>query len=189
MMEKGKIIKNGNVNLENLVVISSGTTSFKNLKLLNSNEVKEEFDEKWALNKAVEAAKNSNCKSQRGVVLWHRETGLYSSGYNAPPLPFVCDGSDKCRTNCSKTAVHAEQLALMEALNWFDFNRLYECEMIHVKIVDGLPVVSEKPSCWQCSKLILAAGLKSMWLYQKEGFVEYSAYDFHRITLENCDLM
>ena len=61
--------------------------------------------------------------------------------------------------------------------------------MLHIKIVDGLPVVSEKPSCWQCSKLILTAGLKSMWLYQKEGFVEYSAVDFHRITLENCDLI
>ncbi len=65
---------------------------------------------------------------------------------------------------------------------------LSECEMLHVKSVDGKAVFSEKPSCWQCSKLILASGLPTMWLYQKEGFVRYSAEEFHEQTLINCDL-
>ena len=34
------------------------------------------YDEKWALERAVEAALNSNCKSKRGVVIWHRRWGL-----------------------------------------------------------------------------------------------------------------
>ena len=76
------------------------------------------YDEKWALEKAVEAAKNSNCKSQRGVILWHRENGSFTHGWNAPPKPFICDGSDKCRANCPKTAVHAEQAALMNAITY-----------------------------------------------------------------------
>ena len=150
------------------------------------------FDEKWALGKAVEAAKNSNCKSKRGVVIWDRTIGLVSIGWNAPPQPFVCDGSEKCRANCSKTAVHAEQAALMELPNYHytieEAGGVRNLEMLHVKIIDGQAVTSEKPSCWQCSKLILAAKLKSMWLYQAEGFVEYSAEEFHKQTLKNCEL-
>lgn len=146
------------------------------------------YDEKWALNQAVQAAKNSNCKSKRGVVIWNRETGIISYGWNAPPKPMVCDGSEACRANCAKTAVHAEQAALIETIDRKSFTNIKECEMIHVKIIDGEAVTSEKPSCWQCSKLILASGLKSMWLYQKEGFVEYSALEFHNQTLINCEL-
>jgi deoxycytidylate deaminase len=146
------------------------------------------YDEKWALTHAVEYAKESKCKSQRGVVIWHREKGLMSSGWNAPPRPYVCDSSETCRANCAKTAIHAEQAALIKALTLYDIDTIRECEMIHVKIVDGQAVTSEKPSCWQCSKLILASQLKSMWLYQAEGFVEYTPLDFHEKTLINCEL-
>jgi deoxycytidylate deaminase len=154
------------------------------------------FDEQWALERAVEAASNSKCKSQRGVVIWHRNIGLISSGWNAPPKPYICDGSETCRANCAKTAVHAEQAALLNIrdirflseIDLIGYSSRKDCEMIHVKIVDGEPVFSEKPSCWQCSKLILASGLKSMWLYQKEGFVGYTPEEFHEQTLINCDL-
>lgn len=147
-----------------------------------------EYDEKYALQHAVEYAKNSKCQSQRGVVIWHRQKGLISAGWNAPPKPFVCDGSDACRGVCAKTAIHAEQAAIIQALKLYDYMVIHECEMLHVKIVDGKAVTSEKPSCWQCSKLILETRLKSMWLYQKEGFVEYSPLEFHKQTLDNCGL-
>lgn len=145
------------------------------------------YDEKWALKLAVKAAKKSKCQSQRGVVIWHRKYGLMTSGWNAPPKPFKCDGSDACRANCAKTALHAEQAAILK----FHFINVLisDCEMIHVKIIDGKAVTSEKPSCWQCSKLILASGLKAMWLYQKEGYVRYTALDFHQKTLVNCELI
>lgn len=144
------------------------------------------LDEKWALNEAVKIAKNSKCKSKRGVVIWNRTRGVISSGWNAPPLPFKCDGSRSCRENCSKTAIHAEQAALMGFIaSKVDIGN---CEMIHVKIVDGKAVVSDKPSCWQCSKLILASGLKAMWLYQKEGYIKYTPDEFHKQTLINCEL-
>lgn len=144
------------------------------------------FNERWALEEAVKASLNSNCKSKRGVVIWHREHGLMSSGWNAPPKPYICDGTEACRGNCAKTALHAEQAAILS----FDrvMINLSECEMIHVKSIDGVAVFSEKPSCWQCSKLILGSGLKSMWLYQKEGLVEYTPVDFHEQTLINCEL-
>lgn len=154
---------------------------------INKLQNKNIWTEKWALEEAVNAASHSKCKSQRGVVIWDRATGNIVYGWNAPPKPFKCDGSDECRANCSKTAVHAEQSALMKMLNNYDMN-INECEMIHVKIVDDEPVFSEKPSCWQCSKLILESGLKSMWLYQKDGYVEYNPIEFHRLTLENCNI-
>ena len=144
------------------------------------------FDENWALKQAVEIAKDSPCQSKRGVIIWSRTAGLISSGFNAPPKPFECDGTDACKKNCSKTAVHAEQKAIIDIGN--QFIKLDQCEMLHVKVVNGEAVISDKPSCWQCSKLILASKLKSMWLYQKEGLVEYSPYEFHRQTLVNSDL-
>lgn len=144
------------------------------------------FSEEWALAQAVEAAKNSKCKSQRGVVIWHRDEGLMSMGWNAPPKPYICDGSDACRKNCAKTAVHAEQAALLRFKH--DTIKIEDCEMIHVKIIDGQAVTSDKPSCWQCSKLILESGIKTMWLFREEGFTRYSAEDFHEQTLANCDL-
>lgn len=141
------------------------------------------MDEKQALKEAIEIAKLSPCKSKRGVVIWHRGLGFIAGGCNQPPPNFICDGSEACRANCNKTAVHAEQEALID----FD-SRIEDCEMIHVKVVDGEAVHSLQPSCWQCSKLILRAGIKYMWLYQKEGFVRYSAKEFHEQTLINCDL-
>ena len=149
------------------------------------------FDANYALQEAVKAATNSKCKSQRGVVIWHKTGGLLTRGWNAPPHPFVCDGSEQCILNCAKTAVHAEQAALLGLLdlsNAVTYLGADNLEMLHVKIVNGEPVFSEKPSCWQCSKLILQAGIKSMWLFQKEGLVEYTALDFHEQTLKNCEL-
>lgn len=144
------------------------------------------YDENWALERAVEAAKNSKCQSKRGVVIWSRYTGIITSGWNAPPAPFKCNGSDECKATCSKTAVHAEQAALMALIDdMFESDNL---EMLHVKIINNEAVISEKPSCWQCSKLILASGIHSMWLYQKEGLVRYTPEEFHKQTLDNCDL-
>jgi deoxycytidylate deaminase len=179
-MKKAEIIKNGNLNLKNITI--EADTSI--VVSVNQTTL---FDEKWALEQAVKAAKNSTCKSQRGIVIWNRKHGLMTSGWNALPKPFKCDSSEACRANCAKTAVHAEQAAIL-AFDYINIS-IKDCEMIHVKIVEGKAVVSEKPSCWQCSKLILQAGLKSMWLYQKEGFVEYSAEEFHRQTLINCGLV
>jgi deoxycytidylate deaminase len=146
-----------------------------------------EFDENWALMEAVKVACGSPCQSKRGVIIWSRDSGVMSYGYNALPYPFRCDGSDVCKSQCSKTAVHAEQAALIQ-LTYADYVEGDEFEMIHVKVVDGKPVHSEKPSCWQCSKLILCSEIAYMWLYQKEGLVKYSAVEFHMLTLRNNDL-
>lgn len=169
------------------LTISASNEESHDTKLISGVD-KTEYDENWALQQAVVAAKKSNCQSKRGVVIWHRTLGLVSFGWNAPPEPHKCDGSDECKLNCSKTAIHAEQAAIIDMLRSGSNVKPEECEMLHVKIVDGEAVISEKPSCWQCSKLILGVGLNSMWLYQKEGLVKYSAEEFHNQTLKNCGL-
>jgi deoxycytidylate deaminase len=152
------------------------------------------YDEYWALEKAIEAGCKAQCqKSKRGVVIWIREgSGEYNIGFNSPPSPFECTGTEACHSNCNKIAVHAEQSALIDALIKGLFSWAADLgsslEMLHVKVVDGKAVPSGPPSCWQCSRLILEAGIKSMWLLHESGLKEYSAEEFHRLTLENCGL-
>lgn len=153
------------------------------------------FTEGWALNQAINAARQSPCvKSQRGAILWRRPTegrqGLYlSAGFNHPPEPFRCNGSVACRESCNKVCIHAEEDALLKIptksrVQW----TLKECEMLHIKIVNGHATSSGQPSCWQCSRKILGAGLKAMWLFHKEGLRSYTPEEFHRMTLRNSNL-
>lgn len=145
------------------------------------------------LEHAAEQARMSPCsKSKRGVVVWSCHTGLVlSRGFNHPPEPFRCDGSEACRAACGKRCVHAEQAALLDL-----GDRVVGMHMLHVKVVDGQPVPGGPPSCSQCSKLILAAGIEAMWLYehgpqiQLDGtragvLVPYHADDFHALSLLN----
>ena len=139
---------------------------------------------------AVEAGSRSPCnKSKRGVVIFYADEDSYSiisSGNNAPPLPFVCDGSDACRSSCNKVAIHAEEAAILRALSLG--SSIFDADMLHVKVVDGKAVPGGGPSCWQCSRSILKANLSGMWLLHAEGWKYYSAYEFHKQTLIECEL-
>lgn len=126
---------------------------------------------------AIEASQCSPCRSKRGVAIFNR-SDLVTVGYNHKPSGFECDGSTTCKATCRVEAVHAEQAALLSA-DW----RVLGAEMLHVKTVDGALVPSGGPSCVQCSKLILAAGIEAMWLYQNDGWHRYEADEFHRLSL------
>lgn len=151
------------------------------------------MDEWEALKHAVTAARYSTCqKSQRGVVIWRRcagPAGILSHGWNHPAVG-RCDGSAACRRDCSKTCVHAEMYALTDAAQLGKGIR--GAEMLHVKVVDGEPVPSGPPSCWQCSRHIAFSGLVAMWLLEEvDGeprLVRYNPVEFHRLTLERCGL-
>lgn len=154
---------------------------------------------------AVRKAMESPCRSKRGVVI-STELGLIiSSGFNHQPFPFECDSSDRCKKNCGKTAIHAEQSAILSAQSNLSFSW-----MLHAKAMDGKPCASMAPSCLECSKLILEAGIQWMHLLhdpvaqmlpgaavvgEVEGFKSdghfgwlevrrYSATHFHRLTAE-----
>lgn len=111
------------------------------------------------VDEAVGLAMISPCRSKRGVVICSKDGILIGSGFNNQPYPFYCDGSEACNKNCGKTAIHAEQAALLSAR---------ECVlgawMLHVKAKQGKPCASMAPSCLECSKLILASGIAWMHL-------------------------
>ena len=141
-----------------------------------------------ALALATSIGAQSPCaKSKRGVVVFQTggamPTQLIASGCNGPPGDFVCDGSDACRAVCGKIAVHAEDRAIRGA------GRFAEgADLLHVKVVDGVAVPSGGPSCWQCSRTIVDAGIEGVWLLHADGLRRYTAAEFHCLTLAACGL-
>lgn len=148
-----------------------------------------------AIAQAIEAARASPCaKSKRGAAIWRKRTeyralanhfaDVCSSGHNAPPRGHACDGSGTCRSDCGKICEHAEAAAI-RTLTWTGRG----FEMLHIKVVDGEPVPSGPPSCWQCSKLILTdERIAAVWLLHEDGWRRYSSVDFHAATLATCGL-
>jgi hypothetical protein len=62
-------------------------------------------------------------------------------------------------------------------------------ELLHIKTgEEGLPEPSGQPSCWQCSRMVLEAGLAGVWLLHAEGWRRYTPEEFHRLTLDNNNL-
>lgn len=125
---------------------------------------------------AIEASIQSPCRSQRGAAIWQGED-LISTGFNRKPIGFRCDQSDKCKKVCALDAIHAEQAAIIHASN-----SIRGADMLHVKTIDGKLVESMKPSCLQCSKLILEMGIAGMWLYHHTGWHRYNPLEFHYLS-------
>ncbi len=150
------------------------------------------MDEHEAFEVAVTAGNRSGCgKSHRGVVIWRPGEGVVSVGFNAPPSGFECDRSAECRRDCNKICIHAEAYAITAAA--YNGKSVIGAEMLHVKVVAGLGVASGLPSCWQCSRTILFAGLSGMWLCEENPagglyLRRYSTSEFHKSTLQNCGL-
>lgn len=140
----------------------------------------------WAVAAAVKAAQRSGCaKSKRGAVVFgaprdpmHRGS-LYSTGCNAPALG-RCSGSEACRRDCPKICVHAEAEAVrgFVRVRWGpDQEPVY---LVHAKLgPDGELAAGGGPSCWQCSKEILAAGVAGVWLFEKMGELWCPQVDSH----------
>jgi deoxycytidylate deaminase len=136
---------------------------------------------------AAAAARFSPCqKSKRGVAIWRAGQSVEHVrhvGFNHPPHGFHCDGSEACRAACNKVCVHAETHVLLQAGTWAQ-----GMEMLHVKVVDDEPVHSGVPSCWQCSRNVVQAGISGFWLLHEDGPRRYTASEFHELTLAHCDL-
>lgn len=135
-----------------------------------------------AIARAIGESLHSECLSKRGAVVFSRLGEILGSGYNfKPPSGDRCTADAACKATCRKSAVHAEQVALLETGLDARAN-----DMLHVKTVDGLLVPSGPPSCVECSKLIVTAGIEGMWLYHEDGWRRYDVLEFHRLSLENA---
>ena len=132
--------------------------------------------------RAVALALRSPCaKSKRGAVVFHQDGHVVGRGWNAQPDPFECDGSELCRARCAKLCVHAEAAAIIDA----GAAACRGAAIAHAKVVDERLAPSGPPSCWQCSSLILSAGIEHVWLFHADGWRHYSAMEFHGRTLRH----
>jgi hypothetical protein len=98
--------------------------------------------------------------------------------------------------------VHAEARAIREAYvrcrpDPGGLPPLDGLELLHAKIAGpGQLVAGGPPSCWQCSREILDAGLAAVWLFESihggrssEGiWRRYTAKEFHEVTWRNVEL-
>lgn len=134
------------------------------------------------INLAIQVANQSSCsKSSRGVVIANATGTLVAVASNSPPYPFQCTGSDKCKLNCRNVAIHAEERALLRA-----GDRANGGTLVHIKTVDGKPVMSGGPSCIQCSRLIVEARLSEVWLFSYGAkWRKWTAEQFHKDTMAN----
>ena len=146
------------------------------------------------LDAAVHHGRDRRCmKSSRGAAIFDQSGAIRGVGRNAPVLG-TCDGSDECRASCPKVCEHAEAAALRALGRGAGRTpSRIKLELVHVKLVDGDLVAGGPPSCWQCSKLILADGrIAGVWLYRAhpdgDYWKRYTAEQFHEITLDNCGL-
>ena len=134
-------------------------------------------------------------KSLRGAVVFDPVTGMvHGWGLNAPPAPFECTGTARCREVCRRICEHAEARAIAMTEQCSMRRTEQPLQLLHVKLgPDGLVTPSGPPSCAECSKRILAVGfIAGVWLYEEQalrdaGSVEqwfyYTAVDFHRRSL------
>jgi deoxycytidylate deaminase len=128
---------------------------------------------------AIRSSNLSPCQSKRGAVVFLGDT-VFTSGCNHQVPPFTCDSSSACKAHCRRTAVHAEQVALNSTRQL-----VRGCDLLHVKTIYGRLVPSGQPSCVECSKLAVLAGIAGVWLYHVEGWRRYDVLDFHRLSVEN----
>jgi transcriptional regulator with XRE-family HTH domain len=122
------------------------------------------------VDRALEIASRSPCRSKRGVVLYDPRTGeVRGSGFNSPPASLGCPGRERCSGTCGQRSVHAEVRALREALIARSARAALggPLDLVHVEIgADGYAVACDGPSCWQCAREVLDVGfVAGVWLY------------------------
>lgn len=148
------------------------------------NEIKEI---EYFMNLAAEEAKKSTCKkSQRGTIIV-KDGEVIGRGYNKPTLEGLCDPCiregimDNTRAElCS--AIHAEQMAILDAVN--SKKPLAGSRMYHIKIKDGKMGPSGKPSCTVCSRIIYESGVAEFVLWHEEGYAIYDSKELNELSFK-----
>jgi hypothetical protein len=135
-------------------------------------------------------------KSHRGAVVFDSASHVvHGWGFNAPPSPMVCAGTERCRKICRRICEHAEARAIDATLRAVNVETLAKdrrvLHLVHVKLgPDDRLTPSGPPSCADCSKRILGCGfIKGVWLFESgnsktPAWCFYPAVEFHQRSLE-----
>lgn len=132
-----------------------------------------------AKSKRVSAIISSSLETYDGISSYP-----YIIAVNTPPGKFTCMNNELCRVNCNKVCVHAEENVILQAFKYRTIEVMGGA-CLHLKIVGGKAVASGNPSCISCSRKILQAGLKYMYLFHENGWKRYEAEEFHQLSLES----
>ena len=140
---------------------------------------------KYFMQQAAEEAKKSRCKkSQRGVVI-ELNGKIIGRGHNKPTLEHLCCLREHIKDNSRVelcTAVHAEQMAIVDAAN---MGKSISCaRMYHIKLKDGEMRTSGNPSCTVCSRIIGVSWISEFVLWHKEGYALYSIGEFNELSFD-----
>jgi len=135
---------------------------------------------------AAEEAKKSTCKkSQRGAVIV-KDGKIIGKGYNKVTIEDLCNPcireniNDNSRVElCS--AIHAEQMAIIDAVK--SGESLEGSRMYHIKLKNGEPKPSGKPSCTVCSRMLYVAGIELV-LWHEDGYAIYTPEELNRLSFE-----
>lgn len=132
---------------------------------------------------AAKIAERSPCKKdKRGVVIINGKE-IIGIGYNAPPKGYICE-QKYCEPTCKEYAIHAEMNAIISATK--RKNNLEGSRMHHARIDgEGKIMHSRKPRCYQCSKHVLAFGIKEFVLMHEEGPTLYNIKEFNKLSLDS----
>ncbi|MDP3955611.1 MAG: deaminase [bacterium] len=151
---------------------------------------KKELEEtEYYMKLAEKEAKKSTCrKSQRGAIIV-KDGKVIGKGYNKVTLEKLCNPCirEKIRDNsrvelCS--AIHAEQMAMIDAVN--SGQTLKEARMYHTKVKKGEVVPCNDLSCTVCSRMIYEAGIDFV-LWHSKGYALYDPEELNRLSF-NCFL-
>ena len=136
---------------------------------------------------AAKFAKQSTCKKSQGGALVVRNGEMIGFGYNKVTSETLCnpcvreDIHDNSRVElCS--AIHAEQIALLDAFNRYG-RAARGSLMYYIKIKNGEPVYSGQPSCTVCSRLLFEAQI-SLVLWQEQGYIIYEPEEINKLSFE-----
>lgn len=153
-----------------------------------------------AIEDALREALRSPCsKSKRGAAIYSApgtHDGICVARHNKPPYPFTCLRTPACRAACGQICNHAEERCVADFLreqNAAHFGGTYD--MLHVEVVDGEPVVFDRPgkptrpSCITCARAMLDAKVRQVWLYSRRGWRCWTAVEFMRATILELELL
>ena len=135
---------------------------------------------------AIEAAKSTCKKSQRGAVIV-KLFDIIGRGHNKPTIAELCqpcirhDIRDNSRVElCS--AVHAEQAAILDAAR--NCMPTEHASLYHAVIKNGVVGPAGPPSCTVCSRIMYAAGIDDVILRQTNGYVLYDIREFQKLSFD-----
>jgi dCMP deaminase len=137
---------------------------------------------------AEHEARKSTCKkSQRGAVIF-KGWEILGIGCNTPTYyegtcnPCVREKikDDTRYENCS--AIHAEEMAIIDSGK--QGKKIEGSTMLHVKLKNGKNEACGKPSCTECSKMVLMSGIKEFIMREEGGYAIYPSEEFNRLSFD-----